>query len=502
MRQISLRLPANILVLLCLASVLVACGKPLPDPLMERSRDTPQWFDDAKLGIFIHWGPASVPAYAPGKALAPGELEEVLLGTAGRQELPYTEWYSYPLARPDSSTARYHAEHYGDAPYRDFGPEFERRVNQSWDPQAWADFFQRVGAHYVVLVTKHHDGYTLWPSRVPNPHAQGWGSERDMVGELAQAVRDRGMRFGVYYSTGLDWTFSLVSEGDLVRDMLRSAPRGDDYAEYAHAHMLELIERYSPDVLWADIGYPQGGRLDDVLTRYFAAVPDGVVNDRWAALDTIGAIAEWPGATPVLKWLARQLISMDDGTLQDDPARIGFKTEEYNSLAGIPPYKWEATRGLGASFAFNAAETAQDMLSADELVRFLVDTVAKNGNLLINVGPDSFGQIPAIQQSPLLGLGEWLRTNGEAVYGRQPWQRFGNLDGRELRYTSGDGVLYATVFGALDERFTLEDPGVPWQTLEVLGANVLQVEKVPDGIEVTLDAALPGPAAVVRYTLP
>ena len=501
MRQITSYAPKSVVVMLVLSMLLVACGKPLPDELLERSRETPSWFDDAKLGIFIHWGPASVPAYAPGKALAPGELEEVLLGTAGRQELPYTEWYSYPLARPDSSTARYHAEHYGDAPYRDFGPEFERRVNASWDPEAWADVFQRAGARYVVLVTKHHDGYTLWPSVIPNPHAPGWGSQRDMVGDLANAVRDRGMRFGVYYSTGLDWTFNMVSEGDLVRDMLRSAPRGEDYAVYAHAQLRELTTRYSPDVLWADIGYPKGGRLSELLTYYFAEVPEGVVNDRWAELDTLGVIAEWPGATAVLKWLGRLALSLEDGSLNDDPARIGFKTEEYNSLSGIPPYKWEATRGLGASFAFNAAETEQDMLSADELVRFLVDTVAKNGNLLINVGPDSYGQIPTIQRNPLLGLGQWLAVNGDAVYGKKPWQRFGNNAGRELRYTAGDGVLYATVFGALERRFTIEQPGVAWESLEVLGANVENVQPAQNDIVVTLEAPLPGPAAVVRFTL-
>src|SRR5690606_3899629 len=107
---------------------------------------------------------------------------------------------------PGSPTARHHAEHYGDAPYEDFRHEFEAGL-ADWDPEEWADRFAATGAGYVVLVTKHHDGYLLWPSEVENPHRPGWHAPRDIVGDLADAVRARGMRFGVYYSTGLDWTF-------------------------------------------------------------------------------------------------------------------------------------------------------------------------------------------------------------------------------------------------------------------------------------------------------
>lgn len=488
------------LITLALGLLLSACSEPLPEDLLERSRHTPPWFDDAKLGIFIHWGPASVPAFAAGKALEPGELEEVLLGS-GRQELPYAEWYPYVLARPDSATAAHHKKHYGDAPYSDFGEQFEARVEQSWDPDAWAELFAQAGARYVVLVTKHHDGYTLWPSDVENPHAPSWGSELDMVGALATAVRDRGMRFGTYYSTGLDWTFKLVSEGDLVRDVMRSAPGDKAYGEYAQQHIRELTDRYKPDVMWADIGYPSEGGLAEVLGYYFEHVPDGVVNDRWAAVDTLGTLAEIPGAAAVMKFLGRLLTRYGADPLEDDPARIGFKTAEYASLPGIPPYKWEATRGLGGSFAFNAAETADDMLSAEDLVTFLVDTVAKNGNVLINVGPDSYGTIPDIQQAPLLGLGEWLAVNGESVYGTQPWQRYHNERGRELRYTTKGDTLYAIVYGAVGNQFTIENPGIVWRSLQVLGAQVSSVDSTAEDLTITLSEPLEGPAAVVRFTL-
>ncbi|MCB1843385.1 MAG: alpha-L-fucosidase, partial [Halioglobus sp.] len=349
----------------CILSLAVGCsdGKPSPQ-VLERSRTTPDWYDDAKLGIFIHWGPASVPAFAEGEPLRPGELEEMLLHDSGRQQLPYADWYLYSLRLPGSATALHHAQEYGDAPYEAFGPEFEQRVNAAWDPAAWAELFAATGAKYVVLVSKHHDGYTLWPSDVPNPNRAAWSARRDLVGDLAAAVRERGMRFGVYYSTGLDWSFELVTEGDLVRDMIRSAPTGEGYANYTHAHLRELIDRYRPDVLWADIAFPTKGRLDDLLAYYFDAVPDGTVNDRWGALDTFSGVADIPGSGTVMKALARWLTANVD-PLADDPARIGFKTAEYDSLPGIAPFKWEATRGLGGSFAFNQRETADDMLSAD-----------------------------------------------------------------------------------------------------------------------------------------
>lgn len=481
--------------------VISACTDPVPDDVLLRSREIPRWFEDAKLGIFIHWGPASVPAFAYGPPLRPGELENVMFGDSPRKEMPYAEWYLNAMNYPDSETARHHAATYGNAPYTDFKPVYEQRVAEGWDPNAWAELFQKAGAKYVVLVTKHHDGYTLWPSAVNNPNRENWGSPRDMVGELAAAVRARGMRFGTYYSTGLDWSFQMYNDGDRIQDIMRSAPASQAYGDYVYAQMVELIDRYHPDVLWADIGYPSKGRQGELFEYYFAQVPDGTVNDRWGAVDVLGQIASIPGATWVMKTLGQLMLANQSDIQEDDPARPGFKTAEYDSFADILPFKWEATRGLGGSFAYNSQETAADMLTGAELVDYLVDTVSKNGNVLINVGPDSYGRIPAIQQAPLLDLGNWMAINNEAIYGTRPWIRYKNERGRELRYTQTDKALYAIVVGATEGSFTIESPGIAWRTIDVLGAEVVRTVDKDGMLTIVLNKRQPGPAVVVRYTL-
>jgi alpha-L-fucosidase len=255
-------------------------------------------------------------------------------------------------------------------------------------------------------------------------------------------------------------------------------------------------------VLWADIGYPTRGRQGELFGYYFAQVPDGTVNDRWGAVDALGQVARIPGVTWVLKTLGRLLLSNQSATMEDDPARFGFKTAEYDSFSGIPPFKWESTRGLGGSFAYNARETEADMLSSTDLIDYLIDTVSKNGNVLINVGPDSYGQIPLIQQVPLLGLGAWIALNGDAIYNTRPWTRFNNTQGRELRYTKSDTALYAIVVGEVAESFTIEQPGITWDSIEVLGAEVLQTEGHDELLTITLNKPVVSPAVVVRYNLP
>jgi alpha-L-fucosidase len=302
----------------------------------------------------------------------------------------------------------------------------------------------------------------MWPSTNPNPHRANWQMERDVIGDLAAAVRGRGMRFGLYYSGGLDWTFGglpIDSMAALVRAILQT----DDYARYADAHWRELIDRYQPDVLWNDIGYPQAANFNQLFADYYNRQPDGLVNNRF---DMLGAHA---------------------GRVHHD-----FFTPEYDVSKEIKEKKWEACRGIGNSFGYNQNETEDDYISGGALVQMLCDVVSKNGNLLLNVGPTGGGEIPWAQAQRLLQLGHWLRTNGDAIYGTRPWHRAEGetAEGHQVRFTSKDDALYALVFDA-GAATSVTIPNVSATAVTMLGRPVpLAIEATSDGIHIELP---PGP---------
>ena len=378
------------------------------------ARPLPAWFDDSKFGIFVHWTPASVPAFAPVgpdpfTAAAQHGWEHALANN------PYVEWYQNSLAIDGSPVQRHHREHYGDASYDEFIPQFVS-AHSGWRPDAWADLFAAAGARYVVFVTKHHDGFVLWPSAVEGRRPD-WHARRDLVGELAGEVRDRGLRFGVYYSGGLDWTFGGLPITDFP-SMLAAIPQSDAYTEYVDAHWRDLIARYDPSILWNDIGSPAALDLDGLFEHFYERVPDGVVNNRF---DILGVAA---------------------GTVHAD-----FVTPEYTIAADAHGPKWEATRGIGTSFGFNRAEAEDHYTSARDLVHLLVEAVARGGNLLLNVGPNADGSIPWVQATRLVSIGWWLERNGEAIYGTVPCAvpARTNRDGVEVRFTSRGDDWYAIV---------------------------------------------------------
>jgi len=266
----------------------------------------------------------------------------------------------------------------------------------------------------VVLVTKHHDGFTLWPSRHPNPRQPEFHARRDHVGELARAVRRRGLRFGVYYSSALDWSFTsapIRSFGDLTT----RGPDSPEYRRYVWEHWQELIERIQPDVLWSDIGYPPRENLAALFAAYYNAVPEGVVNDRWMQIPAF--LRNSPG-----RWVINRMVQTalkKGGMNQTQVPHSDFRTTEYTGMAEITPYKWEACRGIGNSFGYNQAETEDDYLKPADLLPNLVDIASKNGNLLLNVGPRADGSIHPAQVRALEGIGAWLQ--GSWIY------RIGNL---------------------------------------------------------------------------
>ena len=413
----------------------------MDDDLRARRGRVPAWWADAKLGIFIHWVPASVPGFAPTQT----GITELLTGDRADPlaSIPYSEWYENSLRFPASPVARFHRDHYGDRPYAAFAADFVAGLTE-WDPEDWAGRFARTGARYVVLVAKHHDGWCLWPSRVVNPHRAGWHSERDLVGELAEAVRRRGMRFGLYYSGGYDWTFDATPIGSLAGG-LAAIPRGD-YPDYADAQVRELVERYQPSVLWNDIAWPTSqARLEELLGWYFEQVPDGVVNDRWMPVLPGAALLARPGVAAVVDRIARRSVRRSGGLVPPKPRFFMHRTPEFTTFERISHTPWECVRGMDQGFGYNRTSTEADHLTSDELIRSFTDIVATGGNLLLNVGPrGEDARIPDPQLQRLDWLGDWMETAGAALQDTRPWirPRDRSPEGFDLRYAArGDSVF-------------------------------------------------------------
>ena len=363
----------------------------------------PDWYQNAKLGIFIHWGLYSVPAWAT----TSGELGKVD-PSKWFTDNAYAEWYLNTLRIKGSPGYEHHIATYGkDFDYYQFAPIFNKDTAK-WNPDQWANVFKKTGARYAVLTTKHHDGFRLWPSKVENPHRSSSEitATRDLAGELTSSVRSAGLKMGLYYSGGLDWTFT---EKPIVtmQDLMARVPQTQEYASYADAHWTELTDRYQPAVMWNDISYPKLGKIPDLFAHYYNTVPAGVINNRFG-------------------------VDFAD-----------FTTPEYAKYDKITPKKWESCRGLGYSFGYNQAEGPEQVIAADKLVWLLTDIVSKNGNLLLNIGPRPDGSISEIQMDRLHKLGAWLDVNGEGIFDSRPWVKPSSSD--DVRFTRKQNSLYVYV---------------------------------------------------------
>ncbi len=443
-----------------------------------RTHEAPAWFHDAKFGIFIHWTMASIPAFAP----QAGSLIDIV----GENPLdfqrlnPYAEWYWNTMKIEGSETALHHAAMYGDAPYEAFREPFEASV-EAWDPAPLLDLVAASGARYVVLVTKHHDGFALWPTGVQNPKYPGWHTRRDLVGEIAQGARERGLRFGVYYSGGLDWTFEPRPTLGIA-DLFDTVPRTGEYRSYVDAHYRELMGRYRPDVLWNDIAYPPGPGMLELFADFYNGNPDGVVNDRWTQPGT----KEFPL-----------------------PLHHDFRTPEYTQYPDIVARKWEATRGIGHSYGYVANEDPANIVSPGALVQSFVDAVSKNGNLLLNIGPKGDGSVDTRHEAPVRALGRWLAINGEAIYGTRPWERAAleAVDAtdtiHQVRFTRGDGRVFATVFDT-PAAGPLRFPGAgmpPFVRARLLGGRAVACQELGGEVVVEFPAVEESPAHCLELEL-
>ena len=344
-------------------------------------RATPSWFSDAKFGIFIHWGVYSVPSYAA--AGVPKEQQ-------------YAEWYWNSItagkAKPNAPGAaawKFHQRVYGEQfLYQDFAPMFRAEM---FNPDQWADTLFHSGAKYVVLTSKHHEGFALWPSKEASATwGRPWnsveiGPHRDLLGDLGEAVRKRNLKMGVYYSL-YEWYNPL---------WLTDKPRY--VAEHMQPQFKDLVTRYKPSIIFSDGEWEMPSadwRSPELLAWLFNDSPvkdDVVINDRWGK-DT-------------------------------RHKHGGYYTTEYTAGMSGMDHPWEESRGMGFSYGYNRAERLEHYHSSRELVLMLVDLVSRGGNLLLDIGPTGDGRIPVIMEERLRQIGAWLDLNGEAIYGSRPWNQ-------------------------------------------------------------------------------
>lgn len=356
-------------------------------------QDPPAWFQASNFGFFIHWGISSIPAYAPVDVPDYAQMTATIPPKEMFTNIPYADWYLNSIRIPESPAQKYHAEHYGSRTYESLAGEFNARAKQV-DVEQWADLFAKTGAKYVVAVTKHHDGFVMYDTKVENPKRPGYHLDFDYIGDLARAVRKRGMRFGTYYSSLLDWTFTsrpLTS----IADLFLSNDNSRVYMDYCYAHWMELIERYEPDVLWSDIGYPADKRLPGLLRYYYDRVPEGMVNDRW------GQFPNWlrnPIGKKIVDNAANKMLRQGNVGLLDTPY-YDYRTIEYTSDWKENGLLFEMCRGMDKSFGYNQFSRDEDYITAEEVRRIVSEIVPKKGRLLLNVGPDSYGKIPPRQEA-------------------------------------------------------------------------------------------------------
>lgn len=439
-----------------------------PDHASISKHSLPEWYQDAKFGIIIHYGLYTVPGWAPlfdptGKVLT----KEFFLNN------PYPEWYLNTMQIQDSPTQKYHFKNYGkDFKYDDFVPLFNKALN-NWNPDTWSTLFASSGAKYIVFVTKHHDGFLLWPSKHQNPYKNNYVASRDVVGELTSSVRKHGMRMGLYYSGGYDWTWADGFNKPIIdtNSAINRVPQSLAYADYVNQHWHELIENYHPDLLWNDIALPSKVNKFQLFSDFYNLNPEGVVNNRWGQGQTIDFTVFGQPADILID-------------LQRTQDWFDYYSPEYLTKYILTRHKWEADHGPGYAFGYNREEYEhpEHLKTVDQLIEDLVDLVSKNGNLLLGIGPEADGTIPLYQRNLLLGIGDWLDKNGEAIYATEPWlyaEGSANNGSIPLRFTQSKNGRFLYVIltkNPMGMNIIIKNLKLPIKKIEILnGKNPIAV---------------------------
>ncbi|MDN3618116.1 alpha-L-fucosidase [Polaribacter undariae] len=397
--------------------------------------EVPAWFDDGKIGIFIHWGPYSVIGHRKGDR---GYAEH------GPKILYEDPAYYYP----------YMKERWGANPpefgYKDIIPEFKA---ENWNPEEWAELFAEVGAKYVVLTAEHHDGWANWDSDLTPWNSVDMGPKRDIVGDLGKAVREKGLKYAPSYHrerhTGFFATKKYVVNADPRADIVEEIKRmpkakllygpftySKEFVDDYVARWKEIQDKYQPDFLWIDdipIFTRDGnnaakGQFKPEIQYYYDQLRlmitdfmnNGAAHGQEVYLNNKGGNRNWPDGV---------------GALEKDNLRLKV----------IGP-KWQSCTTFGTSFGYLAAEEDPNYphkkKSVEEVIHEMVEIISRNGNFLINIGPKADGTIPAWQVERLKAMGAWLKINGEAIYDSRYW-KITHQDNENLSFTTNGKNLFA-----------------------------------------------------------
>lgn len=440
-----------------------------------RNYTVPEWYKDAKLGIFVHWGPYSVPADG-------------------------SEWYPRFMYQREHPVFQRHRERWGESfGYKDFIPLFK---GENFDPQAWVDLFVEAGAKYVVPVAEHHDGFAMFDTPSTRWNAVNMGPKRDIICDLKQVVKASGLHFGVSYHRAYNWRFFTYEDGfdtcdPNLADLYSVKHEPDQPATLAwlnewHERTREVIDRFEPDLLWFDFGWHEAE-----FTPYRPEIAAYYYN----------RALEW-GRGVVLNYKD----TFPDGTAVYDVER--------GKLNGIREDYWQTDTSV--SYKSWSYLEEDELKSVTTIVHELVDIVSKNGNLLLNIGPRADGIIPDGQADILRGLGQWLQVNGEAIYGTRPWETFGTGNAKiadgwhterendplgvdDLRFTSKGSDLYVIMPEWPGKKVTIAPMGsassVLPQSIKNIsllgGADKLDWMQTPAGLTISLTGDAPNEHAAI-----
>jgi len=394
----------------------------------------PDWFRDAKFGIFIHWGVYSVPAFG-------------------------SEWYPREMYQQGSNEFKHHVETYGPQSkfgYKDFIPMFKA---EKFDPVAWVTLFKKAGAKYVVPVAEHHDGFAMYKTALSKWNAYEMGPHRDVVGELAAEIKKQGLIFGLSSHRIEHWFFMNGGrhfESDVLDNKYNEfyGPAREEDETPSAEHMndwllrsVELADKYQPQLFWFDWWIEQPAM--DPYRKSFASYY----------------------YNKGIEWNKGVVLNYKNKAFPDGTAVLDL---ERGKLAGIREMAWQTDDAIGNnSWGYAAGNTFKD---ARYVITNLIDIVSKNGNLLLNIGPRSDGTITDEETQTLLGTGKWLDVNGEAIYGTRPWKTFGEgptesasgqfadqkvpFNAKDIRFTAKNNFVYAVALGLPTENTMIKSMGV------------------------------------------